>query len=240
MRDIILLFPLTLYSWLFFTPAKMSPIILNNIPAHYPGLVCIVNVLGFKGLKYLLCQAGKHTLISSHLSETWTGPFLCPRGKFFYWILLKNDMTLTSICSLIRFNLGLALTLLDLLDSPSHCVIPNKSWSLCIVVEEWKKSTAMFPLFTTSLRKHLWHSAGLRNVLFWNERTMDDLYFQATPGEKGSQVWISQIRNNTRSRNSLFKFTPFISLSYNELLLELELVKWVPVQLFSISYVFPV
>lgn len=37
MPNIILLFPLTPYSWVF-TPAKMSSIILNNIPAHYAGL----------------------------------------------------------------------------------------------------------------------------------------------------------------------------------------------------------
>lgn len=53
----------------------------------------------------------------------------------------------------------------------------------------------MLPLFTTSLRKHLWHSVGARNVLFWNERTMDNLYFQtAVVLEKQGRncgMWIS-------------------------------------------------
>lgn len=51
MLDIILLFPLTLYSWLF-TPAKMSSIILNNIPAHCPGLSFSVHRQRFSAQRF--------------------------------------------------------------------------------------------------------------------------------------------------------------------------------------------
>lgn len=85
--DIILLFPLTLYSWLFNPAKKCPPLFLTTFQhiIQVCGSLSIINVLVHKSLKYLLCYARRNMSLSAvtYISAVWMRTFCVPGGSSF-------------------------------------------------------------------------------------------------------------------------------------------------------------